>query len=85
MGINSSSDCRRVAELVGIKTFTNEFIAYKELQKLMNNRVTWENYTSLVNITEPGTVRYDDLDINLVQWDVILHKGYLSVSDIVCS
>ncbi|XP_071478847.1 solute carrier family 28 member 3-like [Diadema antillarum] len=32
------SDCRKVAELIGIKTFVNEFVAYDELAKLIENR-----------------------------------------------
>ena len=31
-------DCRHVAELIGIKTFLNEFIAYIDLSKLIKNR-----------------------------------------------
>ncbi|XP_035668576.1 solute carrier family 28 member 3-like isoform X2 [Branchiostoma floridae] len=33
-------DCRLVAELIGIKTFLNEFVAYEALAKIINNRVT---------------------------------------------
>lgn len=32
------SDCHRVAELIGIKTFLNEFVAYDHLAKYINNR-----------------------------------------------
>ena len=31
-------DCGAVAELLGIKTFLNEFIAYEQLGKLIENR-----------------------------------------------
>ncbi|XP_078666868.1 solute carrier family 28 member 3-like isoform X2 [Branchiostoma floridae x Branchiostoma belcheri] len=33
-------DCRLVAELIGIKTFLNEFVAYEALAKIIKNRVT---------------------------------------------
>ena len=31
-------DCRKVAQLIGIKTFLNEFIAYQELGQFIDNR-----------------------------------------------
>lgn len=34
------SDAGVVGELIGIKTFLNEFLAYKELAKYMENRLT---------------------------------------------
>ncbi|CAL1526426.1 unnamed protein product [Lymnaea stagnalis] len=37
-------DCRRLAELVGIKTFTNEFIAYEKLSVLIKNRQKYNTY-----------------------------------------
>jgi hypothetical protein len=33
------SDAGVVGELIGIKTFLNEFVAYKELAKFMDNRL----------------------------------------------
>uniref|UniRef100_A0A0B7BQ73 Sodium/nucleoside cotransporter n=1 Tax=Arion vulgaris TaxID=1028688 RepID=A0A0B7BQ73_9EUPU len=40
------ADCRQVAELVGIKTFTNEFIAYQKLSVLIKNRKTYNAYVA---------------------------------------
>ncbi|CAL1526427.1 unnamed protein product [Lymnaea stagnalis] len=37
-------DCRKMAELVGLKTFTNEFIAYEKLSGLIKNRKIYLNY-----------------------------------------
>nr|KAG5693766.1 hypothetical protein BaRGS_032450 [Batillaria attramentaria] len=71
-------DCRRIAELVGIKTFTNEFIAYASLQKLLVNGQDWANYTTLYNISEPGMVEYDGDDILLLQWNKTLEKGVMT-------
>ena len=34
----SWADCGRVASLLGMKTFLNEFLAYEELAQLMKNR-----------------------------------------------
>ncbi|KAK7479261.1 hypothetical protein BaRGS_00029509 [Batillaria attramentaria] len=71
-------DCRRVAELVGIKTFTNEFIAYVALQKYLQNGENWANYTSLYNASDPTHVEYTGDDVRLLQWNVTLEKGYMT-------
>ena len=42
MGTEPGLDCRRLGELVGIKTFTNEFIAYEALRELLKNREVWK-------------------------------------------
>ncbi|KAL8573270.1 hypothetical protein ACOMHN_006681 [Nucella lapillus] len=78
MGTELGPDCRRLGELVGIKTFTNEFIAYKSLEKLLNNRQLWNNYTTLYDVSDPANVAYHDLDITLTRWNVTLEKGFLS-------
>ena len=39
MGVDWA-DCIKVGELVGIKTFLNEFLAFGQLSKLINNRKT---------------------------------------------
>ena len=44
MGVNIE-DCRKVAQLIGIKTFLNEFIAYEDLSKLISNREVFDNHT----------------------------------------
>lgn len=33
-------DCRIVAELIGLKTFLNEFVAFERLAEIINNRIT---------------------------------------------
>ena len=38
MGVEPK-DCRIVAELVGTKTFINEFVAYDKLSDLIKNRI----------------------------------------------
>lgn len=39
-------DCKQVATLIGIKTFTNEFIAYRQLADLIDNRNTISSWES---------------------------------------
>ncbi|XP_070210439.1 sodium/nucleoside cotransporter 1-like [Littorina saxatilis] len=78
MGTELGLDCRRLGELVGIKTFTNEFIAYGSLQGLLENRKTFLNYTTFYDVNDPVNIAYDDLDVNLTQWNVVLKKGFLS-------
>ena len=34
------ADCLLVAELIGLKTFLNEFVAYERLAELIDNRKT---------------------------------------------
>ena len=50
-------DCRQVASLIGIKTFTNEFIAYKELADLTNNRMLIQGWQAKGS---NHTVMFDD-------------------------
>ncbi|XP_052800358.1 solute carrier family 28 member 3-like [Mya arenaria] len=51
MGVETG-DCRKVAELIGVKTFTNEFIAYGNLKVLIENRQALSNYTTFHNTTD---------------------------------
>ena len=71
-------DCRRVAKLVGIKTFTNEFIAYKGLKEFLDNKERWRNYTQTYNST--GDWYWRDQDAFLVKTNETLVGGFLSVS-----
>ena len=72
-----SDDCRKVAELIGVKTFTNEFIAYGQLKDLINNRKTFENYTTFFNTTQWHWEK-DDVVLDLTKQ--VLKGGYLSVN-----
>lgn len=73
-------DCRRVAELIGIKTFINEFVAYTVLAKYIDNQnnLTWyENqYNSSIFNT---TWHYDGGDIVYDFQNITLEKGILQV------
>ena len=80
MGTELGLDCRRMGELVGVKTFTNEFIAYKRLKVLLDNRNVFKNYSMFYDVTNSSNVAYNDMDVHLTQWNVVLEKGFLSVS-----
>ncbi|KAK3103289.1 hypothetical protein FSP39_018224 [Pinctada imbricata] len=78
MGVETV-DCRRVAEMIGIKTFINEFVAYTSLSVYIDNQknLTW--YEGLRNTTNNATgevftaawykegndIHYRDLNITL--------------------
>ncbi|KAK7485896.1 hypothetical protein BaRGS_00022891 [Batillaria attramentaria] len=66
MGVDAS-DCRRVARLIGIKTFTNEFVAYIEMGKLIDNGHVYSNYTTTVG--NNARVLQDGLDVILPEWN----------------
>lgn len=76
-------DCRRVAELIGIKTFINEFVAYTALAKYIDNQnnLTWyENqYNSSIFNTTNTTWHYNGGDIVYDFKDITLEKGILQV------
>ena len=71
-----TADCRKVGELIGIKTFTNEFIAYTQLRDLLVNRKSLENYTRFLNTTE---WHWEKENIVLDITGEILQGGVLSV------
>jgi pyrimidine nucleoside transport protein len=45
MGVDVD-DCRKVAQLIGTKTFLNEFVAYQELGGLIDNRKSFDNHVA---------------------------------------
>ncbi|KAK3594924.1 hypothetical protein CHS0354_009308 [Potamilus streckersoni] len=71
-------DCRKVAELIGIKIFTNEFIAYEVLKDLISNRHKLENYTGIFNGTGPWSWQGDDIVLDIT--NETLTGGVISVS-----
>lgn len=70
-----TADCRKVAELIGIKTFTNEFIAYGQLKVLIENRKALNNYTSFFS---GANWHWENGDILLDATGQILKGGVLS-------
>ncbi|XP_048753861.2 solute carrier family 28 member 3-like [Ostrea edulis] len=69
-------DCRRVAELIGIKTFTNEFVAYTELSHLIENKKNFTDYTAHWNSSSDWY--YQGEDIILPYVNQTLKNGIIS-------
>lgn len=84
IGVNPT-DCRRVAELIGIKIFVNEFIAYQALSVYINNQknLTW--YESQFNSTLNSTWHYNGNDIIYDHLNITLEDGILQDKSIVIS
>lgn len=75
MGIHTD-DCRKVAELVGIKVFINEMVAYTDLNVLIDNTAMFHKYNST------WTAINDDIILD--DWNVTLVGGVLQVSLVRC-
>lgn len=71
-------DGQRVAELLGVKVFINEIIAYTTLGQYRKNRMKFEEYISH-NFTEWSS-NSETNDILLHGWNVTLQGGFLTVS-----
>ena len=70
------ADCPKVAELLGVKTFVNEYLAYSQLGDFMSNRARWEEH-----IANNGTYYYIGQDIALNGTSDILINGFISVGE----
>lgn len=78
-----AADCRKVAELIGVKTFTNEFIAYGQLKDLIANRKTFDNYTTFFNTTQWHWAK-DDVILDIT--GEVLKGGFISLkSEIIAT
>jgi len=76
MGVNVA-DCRKVAEMIGTKTFLNEFVAYLQLSQLIHNRETLERH-----VTDNGTWYWHGDDVILTSTglnDTVLTNGVITV------
>lgn len=71
------SGCRKVAELVGIKTFINKFLAYKELSVLIANKKNFTDYTAQWNSSTEWYYQGDDIVLQYVNQTP--KKGIISV------
>ena len=63
--------------ITGVKTFTNEFIAYAQLKVFLDNKNTLNNYTSSFNTTD-WYWQGDDIKLNITGETLI--GGILAVS-----
>jgi len=72
-------DCRKVAELLGIKTFVFNFLAYRQLSLLIRNRVTLSSHVA-VN----GTWYWSGDDVILTTTglqEIVLSNGVITVQN----
>ncbi|XP_021374213.1 solute carrier family 28 member 3-like isoform X1 [Mizuhopecten yessoensis] len=92
MGVDTG-DCPKVAELVGIKTFINEFVAYTALSTYIKNaqNLSWyeglahSNNTNITSGVFNATWRYDNGDIVYDDLNITLIGGVLSERSVVIS
>lgn len=73
-----SADCFKVARMIGIKTFLNEYVAYIDLGEIVNNKKLFDEHVSL-----GGNYSYNGSDIILHLNDThstVLEDGIMSVS-----
>jgi len=77
MGVNVA-DCRKVAQMIGTKTFLNEFIAYSQLSQLIANRETLERH-----VTDNGTWYWRGDDVILTSQgsndSTVLTNGVITI------
>lgn len=78
MGV-PQQDCRTVAELIGVKTFLNEFVAYTALSQLIDNT---ESYRDWETAYPNSTAVYTGRDIYLPETNQTLVKGIIEVNNI---
>ncbi|GAB1607593.1 solute carrier family 28 member 3-like [Argonauta hians] len=74
MGI-AKEDCMQVAEMIGIKTFLNEMIAFSKLHDFVQNRITFDNYTNYYNSSDSWS--YSGNDIFLHNENITLKGGIM--------
>ncbi|ELU00517.1 hypothetical protein CAPTEDRAFT_181428 [Capitella teleta] len=65
MGV-ATDDCRQVAKLIGVKTFINEFVAYTDLNVIIDNTDIWKDYTGEWETNVEGDIYLNDLNVTLV-------------------
>ncbi|XP_012935668.1 solute carrier family 28 member 3 [Aplysia californica] len=86
MGVDLG-DCEEVAELIGTKTFLNEFVAYVDLSKYIKNQEKLNEYiaNATANVTGnlTGKWGYRGDDIYLDDIDLTLKRGILSYRSVV--
>ena len=74
MGV-AVADCRKVAELIGIKIFINEYVAFTELGQIIDNTVIFNDYNGTYEETWSG--------IYLVDTNTTLDGGVMEVGVLV--
>jgi len=77
MGV-SSDDCRQMAELVGVKIFINEFVAYNELSVLIANSHTFRDYNGTWTRLNDDILLHDS-NITLVGGVLRVRKQFITM------
>ncbi|XP_061179507.1 solute carrier family 28 member 3-like [Saccostrea echinata] len=86
MGVDTqNNNIFKVAELIGYKTFVNEFYAYGKLSVYIHNRenLTWYENLPKNDSTFTGRWHYSGDDIVYEDFDHILEKGLLTERSVV--
>ena len=84
MGV-SIEDCRKVAQLIGVKTFVNEFVAFEELGVLLGNRKSFDAHVSS-NGSWSWVGNRDDIMLHKLNGnDTLLKNGIISDRSVVIS
>ncbi|KAK7108522.1 solute carrier family 28 member 3-like [Littorina saxatilis] len=88
MGVDEE-DLLKMGELIGIKTFLNEFVAYSHLSVFINNRKTFNTYKRNFTLGLPtnptGSWSFVDGGIFLADINQTLAKGVMTERSIVIS
>lgn len=90
MGIRTV-DCFKVAQLIGVKIFLNEFLAYKQLGQLIENQQIVSQFinATLTNSTQAGIFTSDAFNntfycsktaLHLITTNATIIGGFISVS-----
>jgi len=72
-----AADCRKVAELIGVKTFLSTFLSYRLLSDLTSNRNNLQRH-----VLQNGTWNWSGDDVILIYpggSDTVLTNGVISV------
>ena len=78
MGVHVE-DCRKVAQLIGVKTFINEFVAFEELGVFISNRALFDTHVAKNGSWSWTGNRDDILLYNANGNDTILTNGIINV------
>lgn len=77
------ADCRQVATLVAKKTFTNEYIAYKDLAQIIHNRKELTSFIETRNGSNHWWWNNDDVVYNNGTQNITLLLGIMSVNMLI--
>lgn len=83
MGVGMK-DCRKVAELIGVKVFINEFVAFEHLSVMIKNKAVFENH--ILNNGSWASVNFgNDILLHNITGNVttILSNGFINDRSVV--